>query len=834
VNHSMRDVRRLSILTVSGSGFKHRLAAAELRRGLLQLGYVGSTVVGELPGPREQSDELRFVLTAGDDDAESYEVSAERDGGGVTTVTITGAGEQALLYAVFDFLERQGAYYGLDGDLYPLDLPDTLRLPDRGNPWRSSPRFATRGLLPWPDFLNCITVFNREDHRAYLEAMLRMRFNTLGIHVYGQRDKWAESFLSFEYGGVGHTALTDTTATDRWGYLPQRTSRYGMGAAQYFDGDVFGSDATRQARSPWEAAELAQALWREAFAYAEKLGIRTGVGFEPNQLPDEIRRATPPEVRIERKYNFRGREFTFATLDPGSRAAKDILENRLNQLLEAYPSVNYVWLWEDEFTNWASQREDVPIPATPFKQAHDFLRRHAPDKRLVLAGWGGVVRHFEGFHRELPEDVVFTALSDQFGWDPVNEAFGELEDRERWPIPWLEDDPSMWFPQLHVGRFAKDLNLAERYGCQGVLGIHWRHRIVDPNAGYLARRSWQADLEPAAHYGAYARTQAAEQQATAFANLLQDAEQNRRLLSTWTGETGPDGHAITQEFSGDYSEAFNVEADFEYTDESAPLEIPDETVDEQAKVIARLGDLAGITASAPKRDRLGYWYGQMRFLDPYARAWQTGRRLHKLLDEQRTRKHRGEVAEASAHIREHGVPLWVTLIGQVREAVLAFQRTVATRNDLGMLASIHNKFVRIVAFRMRASLLEFLDELPAEADAAHAAALALDGGLEADVFVPTRPTRLEPGEQVRITAVAPGMREPCDVALVWRRIGTSSWERRRMHSVGRRTYAADMEMPADAEVGVEYYVEAAFAGNPRPLIATAPPDGPGRGYLVTA
>ena len=43
---------------------------------------------------------------------------------------------------------------------------------------------ASRGLVPWPDFLNCVTVYNREDWRAYLEAMVRMRFNTLGMHVY--------------------------------------------------------------------------------------------------------------------------------------------------------------------------------------------------------------------------------------------------------------------------------------------------------------------------------------------------------------------------------------------------------------------------------------------------------------------------------------------------------------------------------------------------------------------------------------------------------------------------------------------------------------------------
>jgi hypothetical protein len=78
---------------------------------------------------------------------------------------------------VFDFLERQGAFFGLDGEVYPLEPSRTLNLPPAGTVWLAQPRFSTRGLVPWPNFLNCVTVYNREDWRAYLEAMLRMRFN---------------------------------------------------------------------------------------------------------------------------------------------------------------------------------------------------------------------------------------------------------------------------------------------------------------------------------------------------------------------------------------------------------------------------------------------------------------------------------------------------------------------------------------------------------------------------------------------------------------------------------------------------------------------------------
>src|SRR5258707_2198078 len=123
----------------------------------------------------------------------------------------------------------------MDGVISPIDSPPRAVVPAVGQPWKASPRFSTRGLLPWPDFLNCITVYNEEDFRAYFESLLRMRFNTFGMHVYTGANQWAESYLSFEYAGVGHLSFLDNSASNRWGYLPERTSRFNMGGSQFFD-----------------------------------------------------------------------------------------------------------------------------------------------------------------------------------------------------------------------------------------------------------------------------------------------------------------------------------------------------------------------------------------------------------------------------------------------------------------------------------------------------------------------------------------------------------------------------------------------------------------------
>ncbi len=173
------------ILTVPNPSFHEQLAAKELERGLRKLRFSQPQRRGFVPGPVTEKQDFRFEIsteTGRFKNSEDFEVALHNAGPNQssTLVKLTGATPLAALYAVYDFLERQGAFFGLDGEVYPLEPRLSLNLPPSGQPWLGTPRFSTRGLVPWPDFLNCISVFNAEDHRAYLEAMLRMRFNTLG------------------------------------------------------------------------------------------------------------------------------------------------------------------------------------------------------------------------------------------------------------------------------------------------------------------------------------------------------------------------------------------------------------------------------------------------------------------------------------------------------------------------------------------------------------------------------------------------------------------------------------------------------------------------------
>ena len=628
-----------------------------------------------------------------------------------------------------------------------------------------------------------------------------------GMHVYTQNDPkpMAESYLSFEFAGSGHRAALEDTTMRSWGYLPQRTSTYSMGAAEFFDSDTFGADATRLAQTTGTLPSApprccAQPSPLRTTRHSHRYRLRA------YQNPIEINHALPPEA-LSHPNGF-----------IESSTAHDLLERRLADLLERYPMVDYVWLWQDENANWESRQKNVPLSVTPFVQAHNFLKKHAPNKRLVVAGWGGVTRHFQSLHERLPEDIVFSALSDSLGWDPVNEAFGKLGSRERWPIPWLEDDPSMWFPQFRASRFQQDLNRAQNFGCQGVLGIHWRHRIVDATATYLARASWDSNLTAPAHYQNFCAAQASGTRATEMASLFEDCDRGHDISSTFLGTRDKQGYANTVELTGDYSEAFNYA-----TVEPDPAILP-----HQRLMAEKFSQLASQAASPMEQDRIGYFASFVGFMVPYCDAFEKAHQLNAVLKRAVALRSTGNHVQARAEVLEHGVPLWLAMAPMVRNTMVQYQAAIATRNDQGQLASMQNKFVRLSLERLRLSIKEFLNELPPEMDAAYIAATSPEHANRARIFIPTRPSLLKSGESLRIFIVAPGQENVAEIKLLTRRQGTQSWQSSPAIHAGRSVYTGMLGPFADDDA-IEYCATATSEQEP----LSAPPQAPLHVYTLS-
>jgi hypothetical protein len=114
------------ILTSPRPTVQEVLAAHELARGLRKLGVTRQPKVAELRSAQPANQESVFTIVVTPDrfnHKEAYEIATEDSdrSGAAPRVKISAASPQSALYAVFDFLQSQGVFFGLDGEVYPLD-----------------------------------------------------------------------------------------------------------------------------------------------------------------------------------------------------------------------------------------------------------------------------------------------------------------------------------------------------------------------------------------------------------------------------------------------------------------------------------------------------------------------------------------------------------------------------------------------------------------------------------------------------------------------------------------------------------------------------------------
>ena len=213
----------------------------------------------------------------------------------------------------------------------------------------------------------------------------------------------------------------------------------------------------------------------------------------------------------------------------------------------------------------------------------------------------------------------------------------------------------------------------------------------------------------------------------------------------------------------------------------------------QAEVARQLRALTDAASSPAEHERLNYLARFVEFLTPYSESWSLAHNLHLKLQQASDLKKQNKADEARKLILAEGVPLWLQLAPKVREVFLDYQEIVSTRNDQGQLASMHNKYERLALYRLRASMKEFLGELPPEVERAFAESREADGKAAPRAFVPTRPTVLRKGERVRINVVVPGPAKVVRATLFTRSQETQAWSPSPMKLVQRRTYTAELQ-----------------------------------------
>jgi hypothetical protein len=109
VQSASSPAQTLWILIPPEAGFQEQLASRELARGLRNLGIGGELIQVVISGAQPRAADSVFTLmvkSEGFRHPEAYEIARESDERKPFRVRLTGATPQAVLYAVFEFLER--------------------------------------------------------------------------------------------------------------------------------------------------------------------------------------------------------------------------------------------------------------------------------------------------------------------------------------------------------------------------------------------------------------------------------------------------------------------------------------------------------------------------------------------------------------------------------------------------------------------------------------------------------------------------------------------------------------------------------------------------------
>jgi hypothetical protein len=406
---------------------------------------------------------------------------------------IVGGGPVGTLYGAYRFCEKLGVGFDIDGDAIPDLRLKSVRL-DGIDEW-NKPLFRLRGINPFHDFPEGPDWWEKDNYLSVMEQLAKMRMNFIGLHNYNYKSDynrmepnvWVGLKAWVEAGGSvrkSYPSKYANTGLFSWGYRPKKTSDFSCGAADCFDRDDYGPGVMNGLVPLPDTPEKMNALFNRVgtmfggtFSFGRDLGIKTCVGTEATfEIHDMLMK-----------------ELKKARVNPGdSIGLAALYEGIFTRIQKSYP-IDYYWIWTDEGWTWNSpDPKAVERSVRSIRTAHDIMKKLGAPFSLAISGWVlGPPDDRTLFDKELTKDVIVGSINRNLGYDPVDFNFTKVADRDKWAIPWLEDDPALMNAQLWAGRVRRDAADALAYGCSALIGLHWRTATIAPAFSSLAKSAWE-------------------------------------------------------------------------------------------------------------------------------------------------------------------------------------------------------------------------------------------------------------------------------------------------------------------------------------------------------
>ncbi|OHB81824.1 MAG: hypothetical protein A2V98_13590 [Planctomycetes bacterium RBG_16_64_12] len=266
---------------------------------------------------------------------------------------VGGGSPRAVLWAVYELVQRWGVRYLVHGDVLP-ETPGPFRLPEQEV--RLEPNMRTRCWRLVNDLADGPVSWSLEENQRFLRQIAKMKYNRIFLSFWP-----CQPFVHYSFRGMEKPAPTfnfgehfpidqDTVGREKFGQMTEFLN------PDYVD-----------AGSPEELVRCATALAKGILQEARRLGMETGLAFFPFDWPKEFMEVLPGCEPVNQLGNL--------TAGPGKDQALDdpllgeMVATIVRAYVETYPEAEYVHISMPEHRGWTDQAE----------RAYEIL-----DKKYVL------------------------------------------------------------------------------------------------------------------------------------------------------------------------------------------------------------------------------------------------------------------------------------------------------------------------------------------------------------------------------------------------------------------------------------------------------------------
>lgn len=256
---------------------------------------------------------------------------------------ITGGSPVAVLWGVYELVERWGVRYLVDGDVLPehsgaLTAPDTdihLRPNMRTRCWRLVNDLAT-GPISW----------SLDENRRFLRQIAKMKYNRVFLSFWPSQPFVQYSFQGMEkppatlYFGARYPIDEDTIGREHFAGMTEFTNPELVGAT-----------------SPEDLVNRAQVLAQGILEQARALGMQTGIAIYPFEWPKEFMDVLPGSEPVT--------QLGSLTAGPGASQSMDdpllreMAATIVRAYVETYPEAEYLHIGMPEHRGWTGRAAEA-------------------------------------------------------------------------------------------------------------------------------------------------------------------------------------------------------------------------------------------------------------------------------------------------------------------------------------------------------------------------------------------------------------------------------------------------------------------------------------------